>query len=165
MKIMSKGTICIPTLAIMRITFVLPLVPASDAIPTGKVIFDAVVIKIFGKKKSFQEAIKSTTPRDAIAGLLNGKMILNKILNAPAPSIFADSSSSLGIDLKNCRNRNIPRGVIIAGRNRAAWLSIKPTFLNATKLGMTVSCGGTINPASKIMNKTSRPKNSNLANA
>ena len=51
MKIMSKGTICIPTLAIMRITFVLPLVPASDAIPTGKVIFDAVVIKIFGKKK------------------------------------------------------------------------------------------------------------------
>lgn len=61
MKIRSSGTICIPTLAIMRITFVLPLVPTSDAIPTGKVIFDAVMIKIFGKKKSFQEAIKSTT--------------------------------------------------------------------------------------------------------
>ena len=109
-----------PTLAITRITFVLPLVPTNDAIPTGKVIFVDVEIKILGQKKSFQEAMKRTTPRAAIAGLLNGKIILKKILNAPAPSIFADSSSSFGIDLKNCRRRNIPSGVIIAGRNRAA---------------------------------------------
>ena len=109
-----------PTLAKIKITFVLPPGPTNDAIPTGKVIFDAVEIKIFGQKNSFHEAIKRTTPRAASAGLLNGKIILKKILNAPAPSIFADSSSSFGIYLKNCRRRNIPSGVIIAGKNNAA---------------------------------------------
>jgi hypothetical protein len=85
----------------IRVTLVFPPVPTSEAIPTGSVILVEVEIKIFAQKKSFQEAMKSTTASADIAGLLKGRIIWKKILNGPAPSIFADSSSSFGIDLKN----------------------------------------------------------------
>ena len=48
------------------------------------------------------------------------------ILNIPAPSILAASSNSLGIDLKVCRNKNIPKPDAMYGKPIASIVSIIP---------------------------------------
>ncbi|GAH20812.1 unnamed protein product [marine sediment metagenome] len=48
-------------------------------------------------------------PKVAKAGLDRGKIILQKIPNSEQPSILAASDKSLGIDLKNCLNKNTPK--------------------------------------------------------
>src|SRR5690625_382666 len=88
--------------------------PNSDSIPTGIVFLVSSVMKIRGKKKSFQELIKLIIITVPKAGRINGNTTFHKILKSVAPSILAASSSPYGIVLKKPVNISIERGIPVA---------------------------------------------------
>ena len=57
----------------------------------------------------FQQLLKAMIPKAEREEPACGRIIEKKVLYGPAPSIFAESSSSLGRVTKNCLIRKIPK--------------------------------------------------------
>jgi hypothetical protein len=70
--------------------------PTKLASPSGNVFSDDELIKTSANKYSFQLYIKFKITTVEMAGRVIGKMIYQKILNTPAPSMTPDSSRSFG---------------------------------------------------------------------
>src|SRR5437016_11704418 len=98
-----------------------------------------------GERKSFQVPLNTKTVHAINAGFASGMMIRQKMPKLEQPSIRAASSRSGGIDMKNCRSKNVMNGPpkncgTISGTN----VSIQPSCRQSTNCGMSVTCGGSI---------------------
>src|SRR5690554_1231086 len=86
------------------------------------------------KKKSFQYSNVWNKATLARTGMDNGNTIFVKILNSPAPSIFADSNTAGGIELwKNVRMTKIQNPETRKGIIKANMLSRKPRTFTYTR--------------------------------
>ena len=63
------------------------------------------------------------------AGLINGIIIVKKILISEAPSIFALSMSDAGISSQNCLHKKIPNALMNDGKIKAPAVLYKPKKL------------------------------------
>ena len=77
--------------------------------PTARVSFSGDDRKMNGSKKSFQAPMNDKTATVAIAGLLSGTRICQRICQEDAPSISAASSSSRGSVIRNWRIRKMAK--------------------------------------------------------
>ena len=64
---------------------------------TGRVVAVSSFMKVAARMNSFQAVMKENSPVTALAGLASGRMMVQKMRMRLAPSMMADSSSSLGI--------------------------------------------------------------------
>src|SRR5216684_8833929 len=71
--------------------------------PSGRVKLSVLLRKISGPQKSFQWARKAKISAVATAGIASGRMTRQKIHQLDAPSIWAASSYSWGMVMKNWR--------------------------------------------------------------
>ena len=85
-----------------------PTIPAN---PTGKVFKSSPLIKIEAKRYSVQDIIKQKIDTLAIPGADKGTTILDITIYLEAPSMYAASSISLGINLKKAFNIQTANGV------------------------------------------------------
>ena len=85
-----------------------PTIPAK---PTGKVFRSSPLIYIDAKRYSVQEIIKQKIATLAIPGAARGTIILEITIYLDAPSIYAASSISFGINLKKAFNIQTANGV------------------------------------------------------
>src|ERR1700730_17192572 len=69
--------------------------------PTGKVLTSADELSIKAKSNSLQAAVNTNPTVAARPGKVSGRMIVQSAVKRLAPSIIADSSSSLGMASKN----------------------------------------------------------------
>jgi hypothetical protein len=77
---------------------------------------------IIDQKNSFQVKMNTKIARALSAGVDMGRMILTRMPRELQPSIWAASSSSRGMLMKNCRRRNTPTGMAVTGRMIAHWV-------------------------------------------
>ena len=75
-----------------------------------------VLITINGHMNIRHELMKVRIAKVDRAGLDSGRIILKKMYIKPAPSMWAASSRSRGIERKYCLKRNVPYAVNAAGR-------------------------------------------------
>lgn len=129
--------------------------PNNDNIPIGMVFLASSVMKMSGKKKSFQAPIKFTIITVPKTGRINGKMMLQRILRSVAPSIRAASSSSLGSVLKKLVNIRTAKGspVAVYIQTKDSKLFVNPKFFINIYNGTIPSLIGIIIPMRK-MNKS-----------
>lgn len=66
----------------------------SSCTSIGRVYIDRSLIRISGSKKLFHDPINPKIAIVANAGLINGRMIVWKILSSLAPSIRAESTNA-----------------------------------------------------------------------
>ncbi|MNL70179.1 hypothetical protein D3C87_1951410 [compost metagenome] len=77
------------------------LVPLKNAIATGTGRASGDVVNVTARRNSFQTEMNTRIAVVAKPGTASGRMTFRKATNGVAPSIYADSSSSRGISLKN----------------------------------------------------------------
>ena len=75
---------------------------------TGSVRISSFVVTIKGHVKLFQAPIKAKIPTVNNADLISGKIIFTKIASSLAPSILADSMTSIGTANMACLTINTP---------------------------------------------------------
>ena len=85
--------------------------PTMAANPTGNVFKSSVLINIEANKYSVQDIIKQKILILAIPGAASGITIFDITINLDAPSIYAASSISLGINLKKAFKIQTAKGV------------------------------------------------------
>ena len=85
--------------------------PTIEARPTGKVFKLSPLINIEAKRYSVQEIMKQKIETLAMPGAAKGTTILDITTYLDAPSIYAASSISFGINLKKAFNIHTANGV------------------------------------------------------
>src|SRR5690625_3963527 len=100
---------------------------AKVLIPTGRVFKLSDVSTNEGHIKSPQVHINLITITVAIAGIEFGIIILNSTPIRLQPSIMAASSNSFGIEINDCLNKKIAKGLTKLGAIIAIKLSFHPS--------------------------------------
>ncbi len=113
---------------------------------TGKVWEFAVLVRIKARRNSPQQVTKLRVIIAASPGALRGKTTWKNVLNDEAPSIYAASSSSLGIPLKKEIKTQVLKGIVNIRYTiiRAVQVSSNLKFLKRMYKGRAEAIGGNI---------------------
>ena len=158
---MTQGRTVI-TLAAMIICQSLTYWPVIPASPRERVLFSLELMKINGRKKSFQLSMKENRATVTMAGLVSGRKMLRKMRKLPQPSILAAAERSSGMERKNCRIRKTKKGVAAAkkvGTIRGSRVSSQPTDLYIWNRGIVFTWKGSIMEEIRMTNRMFLPGN------
>ena len=87
----------------------------------------------------FQQLLKAIIPKAEREEPAWGRIIKKKVRYGPAPSIFAESSSSLGKVTKNWRIKKIPKILVRYGSIMENRVSVRLTLLIPINRGIMVT--------------------------
>src|SRR5438445_4627910 len=110
------------------------------------------VMKVSANRNSFQFCRNKKIATVESAGRVSGSITRAKILNSPAPSSRAASSSSRGSPSKNPFMMKVPKASpnAVYGPISAKGVLSRPSVLRFMKSGMSAICSGIVRPTSTI---------------
>ena len=118
-------------------------------------------------KKSFQLQMKAKIAAVARAGFIRGRMIRQKIITGPQPSIVAASSRSRGSPRMNCTSRKMKKESTASslGSSSGQKVFTQPSREKMMYCGTTVTCSGSMMLTSMTAKSGRLKENSSRAKA